>query len=237
MYVCVCLCAYTMHAYGSWGRKTIHNYIWHLRWRRSYWTREELSWNLNYSVTTSVFWSTADNFDPTVSRCARAVRRELFFLHEKNTVWALAGFWNFLHVKTVHPPHNQSRHAAVQAFPAIPTIKTPASIANLRPYHTATNSDLVQFYSFYHRLFLTPLRASPPASMFCVSSLSLWAFPPIRPRDFSSFFPIPHHRIHSSGAVWESRWTSWAVRPNEPSGFRGRKDLLNRASALVTTCP
>ena len=42
---------------------------------------------------------------------------------------------------------------------------------------------------------------------------------------------------HSSGAVWESRWPSWAVRPNEPSGFRGRKDLLNRASALVTTCP
>ena len=25
--------------------------------------------------------------------------------------------------------------------------------------------------------------------------------------------------------------------PNEPSGFRGRKELLNRASALVTTCP
>ena len=44
-------------------------------------------------------------------------------------------------------------------------------------------------------------------------------------------------RTHSSGAVWESRWTSWAVRPNEPSGFRGRKELLNRASALVTTCP
>ena len=36
----------------------------------------------------------------------------------------------------------------------------------------------------------------------------------------------------SSGAVWESRWTSWAVRPNEPSGFRRRKELLNRASAL-----
>ena len=42
---------------------------------------------------------------------------------------------------------------------------------------------------------------------------------------------------HSSGAVWESRWTSWAVRPSEPSDFRGRKDLLHRASALVTTCP
>ena len=25
--------------------------------------------------------------------------------------------------------------------------------------------------------------------------------------------------------------------PNEPSGVRGRKELLNRASALVTTCP
>ena len=35
----------------------------------------------------------------------------------------------------------------------------------------------------------------------------------------------------------ESRWQSWAGRPNEPSGFRGRKELLNRASALVTTCP
>ena len=28
-------------------------------------------------------------------------------------------------------------------------------------------------------------------------------------------------------------WPSWAVRPNEPSGFRGRKVLLNHASALV----
>ena len=42
---------------------------------------------------------------------------------------------------------------------------------------------------------------------------------------------------HSSGAVWESRWPSWAVRPNEPSGFCGRKDLLNHASALVSACP
>ena len=27
------------------------------------------------------------------------------------------------------------------------------------------------------------------------------------------------------------------VRPNEPSGLRGRKELLNHASALITTCP
>ena len=46
-----------------------------------------------------------------------------------------------------------------------------------------------------------------------------------------------HIGTHSSGAVRESRWPSWAVRPNEPSGFRGRKAILNRASALVTACP
>ena len=28
-----------------------------------------------------------------------------------------------------------------------------------------------------------------------------------------------------------------SVLTDEPSGFRGRKELLNRASALVTTCP
>ena len=42
---------------------------------------------------------------------------------------------------------------------------------------------------------------------------------------------------HSSGAVWESRWPPWAVRPNEPSGIRGRKAILNHASALVSACP
>ena len=43
--------------------------------------------------------------------------------------------------------------------------------------------------------------------------------------------------MHIVQELCESRWTSWAVHPNEPSGFRGRKELLNRASALVTTCP
>ena len=41
----------------------------------------------------------------------------------------------------------------------------------------------------------------------------------------------------SSGAVWESRWPSWAPRPNEPYGFRGRKVILNHAHALVSACP
>ena len=46
-----------------------------------------------------------------------------------------------------------------------------------------------------------------------------------------------HKSGHSLGAVRESRWPFWAVRPNEPSGFRGRKAILNHASALVSACP
>ena len=40
----------------------------------------------------------------------------------------------------------------------------------------------------------------------------------------------------SSGAVWKSRWPSWAFRPNEPYGVCGRKATLNPVSALVTVC-
>ena len=32
----------------------------------------------------------------------------------------------------------------------------------------------------------------------------------------------------SSGAVVKSRWPSWALRPNEPYGFCGRKATLNQ---------
>ena len=35
--------------------------------------------------------------------------------------------------------------------------------------------------------------------------------------------------LKSSGAVWKSRWPSWAFRPNEPYGFCGRKATLNHA--------
>ena len=34
--------------------------------------------------------------------------------------------------------------------------------------------------------------------------------------------------------IVQSRWPSWVVRPNEPSGFRGRKAISNHASALVS---
>ena len=33
--------------------------------------------------------------------------------------------------------------------------------------------------------------------------------------------------FQSSGAVWKSRWPSWAPRPNEPYSFCGRKATLN----------
>ena len=38
------------------------------------------------------------------------------------------------------------------------------------------------------------------------------------------------------GAVLSPRWPSWALRPNEPYGFRGRKAILNHANALVSAC-
>ena len=48
--------------------------------------------------------------------------------------------------------------------------------------------------------------------------------------------PVRECLCQSSGAVWESRWPSWAFRPNEPCGFRGRKAILNHAHALVSAC-
>ena len=44
-------------------------------------------------------------------------------------------------------------------------------------------------------------------------------------------------KAYGSGVVRESRWPSWAFRPNEPYGFRGRKAILNHAHALVSVCP
>ena len=48
---------------------------------------------------------------------------------------------------------------------------------------------------------------------------------------------VTNRDYQSSGAVWKSRWPSWAFRPNEPFGFRGRKSLLNHAHTLVSACP
>ena len=44
---------------------------------------------------------------------------------------------------------------------------------------------------------------------------------------------LPHCIVQE---LWESRWRSWAVRPNEPSGFRGRKELLHRGHNLSLIC-
>ena len=74
----------------------------------------------------------------------------------------------------------------------------------------------------------------------CVWTVIVWGLKVLeqRARDCAGVYKQEcWTRAHSSGAVWESRWTSWAVRPNEPSDFRGRKDLLNHASALVSACP
>ena len=82
------------------------------------------------------------------------------------------------------------------------------------------------------------LRVSIQLSSFSkvvLFSLSLARFPclirlPIQISCLSVWTP------QSSGAVRESRWASWAPRPNEPYGFCGRKATLNHAYALVTVC-
>ena len=81
-----------------------------------------------------------------------------------------------------------------------------------------------------------------PWSIITLMRVPLLPPPFLRPpflRPLLSYFHVsePLTKGHSSGAVWESRWPSWAVRPNEPSGFCGRKAILNHTSALVTVCP
>ena len=76
--------------------------------------------------------------------------------------------------------------------------------------------------------------------VFCVTVtalFSVWQLLPLLLLLVLKCPPTAPLAVHSSGAVWESRWPSWAVRPNEPSGFRGRKATLNHASALVSACP
>ena len=38
--------------------------------------------------------------------------------------------------------------------------------------------------------------------------------------------------MSDQNVIVQELWPSWAVRPNEPYGFRGRKAVLNHASAL-----
>ena len=78
-----------------------------------------------------------------------------------------------------------------------------------------------------------PFSSSMPVSLLPPVNTSLqWIFKTCYKK------PVAHlGSHHSSGAVWELRWPSWAVRPNEASGFRGRKAILDHALALVSACP
>ena len=43
--------------------------------------------------------------------------------------------------------------------------------------------------------------------------------------------------VRLAGSIVQELCESRGGRPNEPSGFRGRKAILNHASALVSACP
>ena len=90
----------------------------------------------------------------------------------------------------------------------------------MEPVQNAPNNTVLRWWVTRHRMlkwpYLTPVQNAPDNTDFC-----WWA--------------TRHWLIVQE--LCESRWPSWAVSPNEPSGFHGRKELLNHASALVTTCP
>ena len=49
--------------------------------------------------------------------------------------------------------------------------------------------------------------------------------------------PLAVHYTAEIGAVWKSRWPSWAPRPNELYGFCGRKATMNHWSQFVPNMP
>ena len=69
-----------------------------------------------------------------------------------------------------------------------------------------------------------PLPPPPPLSPSLISHLASVDVKQNGPKAFGQ----------SPGAVWKSRWSSWAFRPNQPYGFRGRKAMLNHWSQLVS---
>ena len=65
----------------------------------------------------------------------------------------------------------------------------------------------------------------------------------LHPRNFLCYVVFICSTVHTISLIVQELCESrggrpgLAVRPNEPSGFRGRKAILNHASALVSACP
>ena len=142
-----------------------------------------------------------------------------------------------------------------------PAIMDGFDVTNKRTLWSNLNTDLTKSRShpFWHQLYKARhnLRCSTIVLITFMTSVSFFNFKQSSiisssSRDLATLlhtsgaYPAARRysqkktaktKIHSSGAAWESRWTSWAVRPNKPAGFRGRKAILNHASALVSACP
>ena len=86
--------------------------------------------------------------------------------------------------------------------------------------------DWTYIYRSMQRPYGTPPPPPPPFSPSLISR--------------TASVDVKHHvylLTDRTDRAQERRWPSWDVRPNEPSGFRGRKAILNHASALVSACP
>ena len=82
---------------------------------------------------------------------------------------------------------------------------------------------MAKLFSWSH----TETLLSPTSSELCHQCAPPPPPPPPPPKCIQKVVLLLFDVSYSSGAVWESRWLSWAVRPNEPSGFHGHKAMLN----------
>ena len=117
-------------------------------------------------------------------------------------------------------------------------------LTSLKPYRWATTAHWelvrqtqpVHFHLLHRHLHLLHRHCRSIVLIFFSSANFSWLEPE---RHLNNSYMVKNRcrTPQSSGAVWKSRWPSWAFRPNEPYGFCGRKATLNHTSALVTVCP
>ena len=106
--------------------------------------------------------------------------------------------------------------------------KPQASVYDILPPTTAVPGCAMQYCKLTDSLRLCPHNSKLVTNRqlkLCQAPCFLLPLTMLTPAQIKRKSLELRQRQHSSGAVWESRWPSWAVRPNEPSGFRGRKAI------------
>ena len=185
----------------------------------------------NISVSLSNVWSSSSGMLPSFSKCS--TKRS----------WLMAStvcfFWRLLLFRILqYARGSEERNDLILSWKTFVCIRLFLFRTFLNSLCARALSPLVLIIimTFMHTFSFSIL--GPFLLAFCV-----------KPRVFILFYLLSSWLIliflsrklayfkRALGAVWKSRWPSWAVRPNEPHGFRGRKAILKHANALVSGCP